>query len=379
MAVVVGAPDVYHAVEAAHGEFVPVVGDVGGEVGVDAVGPPEHVVLQRELLYVGLALSLGPQRVAQDAGGGEPERAVPLICPAAGRQLVHRAGHVAALMQGGLKEPLVVLYAVARQVGLHLRQVYVQAEAGHGRVALALGRVEPVVALRLAEAAGYVPYVVAVVAVLGELHGLLAQYQLPVAGVDAVGKFLYLVAGVVDVELAPDLGPRAPQHLGQGVPQHAAAGVAHVHGPSGVGGDELHHYPLPLQLLGAAVVAAGGLHRREHVGVPARREAEVYKSGPGRLRGGEPAALQLQIGHQRVRYLPRRHPQRPGSGHGVVRREVAVVHVLGHLHRAVELRPGGQHPLLGRPRAALAQQRLYALFRFLYQVRHLPRPRLSAL
>ena len=80
------------------------------------------------------------------------------------------------------------------------------------------------------------------VAVLGEVDGVLAQDELEVAGLDGAGELVDLVAGVVDVELPADIvRRRGSEHLGQGVAQDAAPGVAHVHGAGGVGGDELHH------------------------------------------------------------------------------------------------------------------------------------------
>ena len=57
VAVVVGAPDVDDPVKAADGELVAVIGDVGGKVGVEAVGAAQHVVLQVELFDVLLALA----------------------------------------------------------------------------------------------------------------------------------------------------------------------------------------------------------------------------------------------------------------------------------------------------------------------------------
>ena len=58
-------------------------------------------------------------------------------------------------------------------------------------------------------------------------------------------------------------GPRGLQDRGQGVPQHAAPGVAHVHGAGGVGGDELHHDLPALQGVGAAVPLPLALHGGE--------------------------------------------------------------------------------------------------------------------
>ena len=58
VAVVVGAPDVDRLVKAPLFQLVAVVGDVGGEVGVKAVGPAQHVVLQVQLVHLLLSLAL---------------------------------------------------------------------------------------------------------------------------------------------------------------------------------------------------------------------------------------------------------------------------------------------------------------------------------
>ena len=72
MAVMVGAPDVHHLVKAADGEFVPVVGDIGGKVGVEAVGAAQYVVLQRQLFNVRVRLSGGAELLTQDLRRLEP-------------------------------------------------------------------------------------------------------------------------------------------------------------------------------------------------------------------------------------------------------------------------------------------------------------------
>ena len=71
--VVVGAPHVDDPVKAPDGELVAVIGDVGGEVGVEAVGPAQHVVLQVQLLDVRLLLPLLAVVLAEDVGGAEPQ------------------------------------------------------------------------------------------------------------------------------------------------------------------------------------------------------------------------------------------------------------------------------------------------------------------
>ena len=137
----VRAPDVDDLVEMTHGELVAVVGNVAGEVGVEAVGAAQHVVLEVELVDVLVLFALFAVLLAHDIGGLEPERAFLFIRPAELVQLFDRVFDVAAVVQRGLKEPLVELDAVALQVALHLRDVALQAERRHVSVALLDGLV----------------------------------------------------------------------------------------------------------------------------------------------------------------------------------------------------------------------------------------------
>ena len=130
MAVVVGAPDVDDLIEAADGEFVAVIGDIGGKVGVEAVGAAQHVVLQRQLLDVRVGLTGGPEVLRQNFRGLEPQRAVLLVGIAEIGQRRHGVSHIAALVEGGLEEPLIVFDAVALQIRLHLGDIVAQAELG---------------------------------------------------------------------------------------------------------------------------------------------------------------------------------------------------------------------------------------------------------
>ena len=205
MAVVVGAPDVDDLVEAADGEFVAVIGDVGGEVGVEPVRAAQHVVLQAELFDGLLALARLAQVRREDLGRLEPERAVLFIGIAEVGQRLHGIGHIPALMQAGLKEPLVVVDAVALKVALHLRDVAVKAEARERVVAGLLVAVEVLLALLLIKQLRQLADIVAVIAVLGELDRILALDDLEVACLQTLGKLLDLVARVVDIELAPDV------------------------------------------------------------------------------------------------------------------------------------------------------------------------------
>ena len=246
MAVVVGAPDVDDLVKAAHGELVAVVGDIGGKVGVEPVGAAKHVVLEVKLVHV-LALFPRPDKaVADDIGGPEPQRAVPLIGPARVGERLNRVRDVAALVERGLVKPGVKTDAVALQIALHLRQIAVEAEARHVSVPLLDITVYITFPMFVIERLRQLLDVVAVVTVLRELHRVFALNELEVARLDALGELLDLVARVVDIKLPLHRRAVPVQHAGERVAQHAAAGVAHVHRAGGVGGDELHHVLLPL-------------------------------------------------------------------------------------------------------------------------------------
>ena len=332
VAVVVGAPDVDDPVEAPDGELVAVVGDVGGEVGVKAVGPAQHVVLQVQLVHIRLLLAGLQQVLAHDVGGAEPQGAVLLIGPALGGEQIHRLRHVAALMEGGLIEPGVVMDLVPLQVGLHPGQVHGQAELGQLLLPLRRIGIQQLIAVGVIVGLGQLPDVAALIAVLREGHCVLPQDDLEVAGLDGVGELVDLVAGVVDVELPRHVGAAGGEHGGQGVAQDAAPGVAHVHGAGGVGGDEFHHDLLALQGVGGAVVIALGLHGGHHVPQPDGVQPEVQEAGAGDLGGGEVAALQVQVLQQLLGHVPGRHPQLLGGSQGKGGGEVAVFRVLGDLH-----------------------------------------------
>ena len=119
MAMVVSAPNVDDLVKAPDGELVAVIGNIRSEVGVKAVGPAQHVVFQVQLLDVRFLLAGLAEVFPEDVGGLEPQRPVLLVGPALLRQEVHRLGDIAAFMEGGLIEPVVVMDLITGQIALH--------------------------------------------------------------------------------------------------------------------------------------------------------------------------------------------------------------------------------------------------------------------
>ena len=130
----------------------------------------------------------------------------------------------------------------------------------------------------------------------------------------------------------------------RGVAQHAAPGVAHVHGAGGVGGDELHHDLLPVPLVALAVSRALPLDVGEHLAVPAGAQVEIQKAGAGNLGPLEVGALQVQMVQDDLGDGPGRHVQGLGPGHGKGGCVVAVADLLGDIHIAPHHRPGGESP-----------------------------------
>ena len=203
------------------------------------------------------------------------------------------------------------------------------------------------------------------VAVLGELHRVLALDDLEVAGLQALGELLDLVAGVVDVELTPHVRAGLGQHACQRIAQHAAPGVAHVHGAGGVGGDELHHDPAALQHVAAAVVRARRLDGGHGIAEPLVAQPEVHEAGACDLHGGEIAALQRHTLRQNGSHLTGVHL------HGLGRRQtkrggiVAIGHVLGDLHRRLDGDALRQEVFLYSGGVGLLRQLLHLFLGFL--------------
>ena len=343
--VVIGAPDVDDLVKAAHGELIIMIGNVAGEIGVEAVGAAQHVVLELKLVNIGVLLAGLAQLFARDVRGAQPERAVLFIGPAQARQLVHHLGDEAGIVQGGFEKPLVKLDPVALEVGLHLGNIAGKTKFCQRVAAGLLFGVEQSVAVLGAVGLGQLADIVAVIAVLGELHSVLAADELDIARLNALGELVDLVAKVVDVELTPHICAIPAEHLGERVAQDAAAGVAHVHGAGGVGGDELDHILPARKRVAAAVVPAFGFDGGEHVGKPLLTETEIQKAGTGNLHRGEVGAGQLHPFGEDPGDLARVLAHCLGSGETEGGGIVAVGGVLGNFHRGDGFHTLGQQPL----------------------------------
>ena len=172
--------------------------------------------------------------------------------------------------------------AVFGQVPLKPRDVFGQRVADQRGAAGFLGGLHQGVAVQGGKFFGERLDVLALVAVFGEGHGLLALVELEVAGREALAELLDLVARVVHIEFAGHIVAGPVQHGGQAIAQSPAPGVAQVHGAGGVGGNEFHVDRFAAAVAGAAVlpVQGGAVH---HAGEPGGGQKQVDEAGAGDL------------------------------------------------------------------------------------------------
>ncbi len=88
------------------------------------------------------------------------------------------------------------------------------------------------------------------------------------------------MAGIVHIELPGHARTAGGKDTGQRVAQHAAPGVAHVHGTGGIGGNKLHHDLLSLVGVAGAVVRSLSRHRVHYAGVPVSLRRKLRNPGP---------------------------------------------------------------------------------------------------
>ena len=181
----------------------------------------------------------------------------------------------------------------------------------------------------------------ALVALLGQRAGFLALVQLQVADGQALAELLDLVAGVVDIELAGDIAAGPIQAGGQTVTQGTAAGVTHVHGAGGVGGNELHVILFAGTGVGAAVfrVGAGGA---DSAGEPILTQEQVDEAGACNVHAGEQRAVQVQLGGDSLSDLAGCLMESTRTGHGNVGCYVTVFDVRRDLDDEIGQFRGGQ-------------------------------------
>ena len=333
MAVMVGTPNVDGTVKTAHGQLVVMVGDVGGKIGGNAVGAYQNFVFGF-LFAVGVFVLLAVYNAVLGSVLGAAVHDGTVLGLVAGT-LVHQDFddiiHSAALVQVAFVEPDIIGDAVLAQVALQPGNVLGQGIGNQGIFQLFKVLIEIGIAVNFGKLFGASDNVSALVAFFRQGNGFFAFVQLQVADGQALAELLDLVACIVDVELAGHIITGPVQAGSQAVAQSTAAGVAHVHGAGGVGGNKFNVVALACTAVRAAVFRLSG-SSLQHAGKPVGTQEQVDEAGACDLYTVEQAALQVQVVHNGLCNLARSLVERTGTGHGGVGCNIAVFDIGGNLN-----------------------------------------------
>ena len=302
--------------------LVAIVGDVGGEVGVVAVGFDDDAVL-----------------VVAVVGGGEPGGAVLLVDVAAFTQIGDCALDLAVLVQAVLMEPDVeahaeVLHRLA-DLGEHHRHGALAELLALRRVALAERVAVGVHAAVHARQAQHVHAVGLglVDHTLGDLVDVCALVPVGRAflavggGHQGLGEAVDLFAVVVEVVFAHHRGAVGFQHAGHRIADGGPAGAADVDRSGGVGGDELQVQRLAAQMTVPAERGTLGQDLVHHGRSGGGVEGDVDEAGARHLNGFDAFGVG-ERGRERLGQVTRLHAGLLGQLHGDVGRPVAVCAIL---------------------------------------------------
>ena len=312
--------------------LVAVVGDVGGEVRVVAVGLDDHAVLVVTVL-----------------GGLEPGGAVLFEDVAAGAQVGDGLVDLAVGVQAVLMEPHVevdaeVLHGLLNLVEHHRYGTLAEFLALLG-IALAerfavlvhatvdARQVQDVDAVGLGFVDDALGDLVDVGALVAVDRGFLAVGR----GDERLGEAVDLLAVVVEVVFAHHLGAVGLKHAGHGIADGRPAGAADVDRAGRIGGYEFEVQGLAGQVVVLAVVAAGFEHGVHHCGRGCGVERDVDEAGAGHFHGLDAVGIGQFDGEQ-FGEITRLHAGLLGQLHGRVGRPIAVRAVLRAHHGELGLR-----------------------------------------
>ncbi len=291
----VGTPDVDDQVVSAL-QFVEVIGNVAGEIGVLAVLP-----LHDPILFV------------SEGCRTEPFRAFLNVKMAALLQLKHGFFNLAAGEQGAFGEPAVEGHTEFRQIVLAIGQLGFQCKTVHLFVVVAeqaLGIRDQVIkvafgingsingisdnftpapleatACGAAQLLRHDPYVVAAIGIGGKLDSFTAL--LNVAQPCRQCQDVHLPAGIVDIVLTRYVESGGLQDGGKAGTVGGAAAMADMQGTGWVGGNKFDLGLLVLPVFAAAVARSRGQHAADDLLFVRLRQKQVDESCAGDFGLGE--------------------------------------------------------------------------------------------
>ncbi len=346
IAAVIGAPDVDHVDEAAV-ELGLVVGDVGGEIRVAAVGLQQRTVdvvaelrrLEQRLLAIFPILVDGALRPWQPA----------LIDKAPLAQIVDRGRHLVAV--AGLQRALGEEHLVGDVEGGEIIPDHLHHHGDglgpHQRQPLRLGLRQQRVAVLLRQRRANRLEIVAGIKPFRNLANALAQ-RLAVTQECRTRQHVHLGAGVVDVVFARDGVAGEIQQARQRVAEHGAAAVADMHRTGRIGRDVFDIDLFAGTDAAAAVGRAGIEHRAQGVGPCRGFQGQVDEAGTGHLHHRD-QVVGAQLRREGLGEIARLGLGFLGQHHSGIGRHVAMARILRRLdHHAREVGARGQRALGGK-------------------------------
>ena len=148
-----------------------------------------------------------------------------------------------------------------------------------------------------------------------------------------MGKLIYLIACVIDIELTGHIMSCPAEHLRQAVTQYTAPGITHMHRTGGVGGNKFHHDLFRLFSSNTAIILAHVCNQLYGIRIPLLAQAEVQEARSCNGDLLKIGAVQCHMCRQTLCDFPRCHVQRTCALHGEGRGIVAVFGILRDFYR----------------------------------------------
>ena len=199
MAEVVRSPDINGLCESAL-KLIAVICYVCRKISIETVGSLKHIVLKIQVLDLLGSLSVPCVFIYQKLCGLKPQCAVLFVCKPLINELLYRICHLSRFVQCRLKEPGIISNPVLLKVFLHLGDIPLKAEVCHVVESGFLFHIQKLLAALVVDRLCQLLYIIALIAVIGELKAILPVDQLHISSVYRYGKLVNLVSGVIYIE-----------------------------------------------------------------------------------------------------------------------------------------------------------------------------------
>ena len=313
MAMVIGAEYIDAAIKFPLLEFIAMVGNIHRIIGIESIGLYKDFIL--------LATKLGSLK---------PFGILFFIDPASIHQKLDRFGHIAALMEGRFQEPMIEMDLIFCKIRLHPRDIAIKAEADELLGELLFGLLSAI-GIGGKVIGGEHLDIIPMIAILGEFAGILPINLLHQAGIERKAEEGHLIARIIHIEFLMDIRSRPGERIGQAIAHNTAAGIAHMHGTGGIGGNKFYHDPLSVQEVGFTIIRPESCRRFCNGFKIALPQIEIQKAGACDLHLFD-HGMGRDMLCQHLADLLGRILQNANIFHGKISGIIAVLHISRLLH-----------------------------------------------